>query len=60
MNCPLEVTTSFELRLDSRIEFYVIGSDSSVNQPTRLKSVMGEDVGLDALKVTTCRISVKG
>jgi len=31
MNYLREVTTSFELELDSRIEFSVIGSDSSVN-----------------------------
>ena len=49
MNCPREVTTSFELGLDSRIEFSVGRFDSSVNHPTRSKSVMGEDTGLNAL-----------
>jgi len=48
MSYPQEVTTSFELELDSMIEISIMGSDSSVNHPSRSKSKIGEDIGLNA------------
>ena len=57
---PREVTTLFELGLDSRIEFFVIRSDSSINHPTCSKFAIGEDVGLNALELAICRTSVRG
>jgi len=41
------------------IELSVIGSDSSVNHPTRSKFRMGEDAGLNALKVSMRRTSIR-
>ena len=60
MNCPREDATSFELGLDSKIEFFVVGSDSSIIHVTRSKSVMGEDAGLNTLEVATYHTSVRG
>ena len=59
MNCPRKITTSFELRLGLRIEISVIGSDSSISHPTRLKFEQGEDNGLNALEVATRRTSIR-
>ena len=53
MNCLREVTTSFELELDSRIEISIIGSNSSANHLTRSKFGMCEDTGLNALEVAS-------
>ena len=53
MNCSREVTTSFELGLDLRVEIFVIKSDSSVNHPTCLKFELGDGSGLNVLKVAT-------
>jgi len=60
MNCSREVTTSFELGLCLRMEISVIGSDSSVNYPTRSKFGLGEGSGLNILEVATRRTSVRG
>ena len=60
MNCSREVITSFELGLGLGIEISVIGSDSTINHPTRSKFELGEDTGLNVLKVATCRTSVRG
>jgi len=60
MNYSREVTTSFELRLGSRVEIFVIGSDFSVNHPTRSKFELGDGSQLNILEVTTRHTSVKG
>ena len=60
MNCSREVTTSFELGLDLGIKISVIEYDSSINQRIRSKFELGEDTGLNVLKVATRRTSVRG
>ena len=50
----------FELGLSLGIEIVVIGSDSSINHPNRSKFELDEDTGLNVLKVTTRRTSVRG
>ena len=59
-NSSRKVTISFELGLDSRIEFSVVGSGSSVNHPISSIFVIGEDAGLNVLKVATRHTSVRG
>ena len=60
MNRSREVTISFELGLGLGIEIFIIGSDSFINHPIRLKFKLGEDTRLNVLKVATRRTSVKG
>ena len=50
----------FELELGLEIGIFVIGSDSSINHPTRSKFELGEDIGLNVLEVATRHTSVKG
>jgi len=59
MNCSREVTISFELGLGLRVDISVIGSDSSVNHPTRSKFKLGDDFGLNVLEVATHQTSVR-
>jgi len=60
MNCSREVTTSFELGLDLGIEISVIGSDSSINHPTRSKFELVEDTELNVLEAAMRRTSDRG
>jgi len=60
MNCPRDVTISFELSLGLRIEISIIRSSSFVNHPTHSKFELSEDTGLNTLEVAMRHTSVIG
>jgi len=55
-----KVTSSFELGVGLGIEVSVVGSNSSINHPTRSKFELDENTRLNVLKIATRRTSVRG